>query len=250
MSHRPLHAQPFPLPKDLELPKRHTVPVENVSHTPGQASAIRFFDPHSDEDLQAMREILKGRQVKQWMDDTRQISRREYYEWAGFVSNSSFLFAVLDAQVATLGEVKDVRGFIYIYSEREEKFRVRRMEKQGFIQPSSKPRTILEVSFAVRPLLDGQQSGSGLMSSGLRQACLQVRMIAGASDDSEVILFGLIDQRNVAAQRTVEASAFTLRGKMKYDADSPEESFVYILDWRRLHEKMREKLLKVLEKTE
>src|SRR5258708_30697660 len=94
MFSRPLHPQPFPLPEGVAAP---SLPLENISHTPGQNAAVRFFDPYSAEDLYAMREILKGRQTRKWMDDT-QISQSDYRDWAGTQTSGSFLFAVLDAR--------------------------------------------------------------------------------------------------------------------------------------------------------
>jgi hypothetical protein len=107
----------------------------------------------------------------------------------------------------------------------------------------------LEVSFAVRPSSDGQQAGSGLMSSSVRQACLQVKMLLASSDEPEIELFGFVDQENLAAQRTMEASGFVKRGLMKYDADSEVESVVYILNWRVLQRKVRDKLLETMTPT-
>ncbi len=249
MFNRPLHQQPFSLPKGIKLPSPTTFPIQNVYHTPGQNAAIRFFDPHSQEDLQAMREILKGKQVRRWMDEPN-ISKSDYKEWAGTESDTSFLFAVLDARATTPEEAKHVRGFIYIYSEREEKFRVRRMEKLGFIEPTNKQRYALEVSFAMRPLQSGVQMGSGLMSSSLRQSCLQVHMLLNSPERPDVILFACIDPENLNAQRTVESSGFVKKGLMKYDWDSEDYTLLYILNWRLLQKKVRQRLLEVLQKAE
>jgi len=250
MFNRPLHAQPFPLPKGVTPPPSPSLPFENVSHTLGQPAAIHFFDPNSQEDLQAMREILRGKQSKKWMDETQQISVTDYQEWAGAESNTSFLFGVLDARTSDQEQTKFVRGFVYIYSEREEKFRVKRMEKMGFIPPAVAQRYALEISFAVRPLPDGMQSGSGLMSSAVRQSCLQVQMLLTSLEPSEVIIFAFVDPENIPAQRTLESSGFIRRGAMKYDSDSSDETYVYILNWRILKRKIREKLLEVLQKQE
>lgn len=250
MFNRPLHSQPFSLPRGVKLPTPPVLPFENIYHTPGQAAAIRFFDPNSTSDLEAMREILRGKQVKKWMDNTAPISQSEYREWAGTKTNASFLFAVLDARASETKQIEYVRGFIYIYSEREEKFRVRRLEKQGFLEPVEGGRYALEVSFAVRPLPDGMQSGSGLMSSALRQCCLQVQMLLNSPDRPDVKIFAFVHPANLPAQRTLESSGFVKRGLMKYDWDSPEETALYILNWRILQRKVREKLLEVLQKQE
>ncbi|MDQ5951079.1 MAG: Peptidase protein [Patescibacteria group bacterium] len=250
MFNRPLHQQPYSVPKGVSLDHVPKLPLENVYHTPGQNAAICFFDPNSQEDLAAMREILKGKEVKKWMDDATQVTKSEYREWAGTEDTTSFLFAVLDARTSDPVQMKTVRGFIYIYSEREEKFRVKRIERQGFLPPATKPRYALEVSFAARPLTDGMQQGSGLMSSSLRQACLQVQMLLDPTDDREVVIFAFVDQQNLAAQRTLEASGFVKRGLMKYDWDSEGETCLYVLNWRILQKKIRQKLVEVLQKQE
>lgn len=246
MFNRPIHPQPFAIPADIALPETFPIPLENVSHVPGQAAAIRFFDPHSLEDLQAMREILRGKQVKKWMDDAHQISQSEYRDWAGTQNNSSFLFGALDARSANPHDMKDVRGFVYIYSEREEKFRVRRMEKAGFIAPANPAgaeRYLLEVSFAMRPFSDGSQTKSGLMSSALRQSCLQVKTLLNMTSQPEVQIFAFVDPENEAARRTLEAAGFENRGSMKYDWDSPDETCLYFINWELLQAKLTTKLL-------
>lgn len=250
MFNRPLHQKPYSVPRGVNLNSAPKLPLENVYHTPGQNAAICFFDPHSEEDLQAMKEILRGKAVKKWMDDATQVTKSEYRNWAGTEDDTSFLFAVLDARVSDPAEMKYVRGFVYIYSEREEKFRIRRIEKYGFLPPPTKPRYALEVSFAVRPLPDGAQSGSGLMSSSLRQACLQVQMLLNAAEDKEVVIFAFVDPENEGAQRTLEASGFVKKGLMKYDWDSEGETCLYILNWRILQKKIREKLVAVLQNQE
>lgn len=242
---RHIHKQPLPVPSDMDIPEE-TLPLENVSHTPGQAAAIRFFDPSSEEDLFAMRDILKGKQTKKWMDDPGRISLSDYQDWAGTATKTSFLFAVHDARLTDLNEVNYVRGFVYIYSEREEKFRVKRMEKQGFLQPYEGERYALEISFAARPLPDGVQSGSGLMSSAVRQSCLQVQLLLESTNKPKVEIFAFVDQDNLAAQRTLDACGFTKRGQMKYDWDSEGETALYILDWDILNQKVRAKLQEVV----
>lgn len=247
---RPLHQRTFTVPRGVTLPEAKPLPLENVSHTPGQPAAIRFFDPNSLEDLAAMREILKGKQVKKWMDDAQQISHSDYREWAGTPSKSSYLFAIHDARTGDPKDMKHVRGFVYIYSEREEKFRVKRMEKLHFIEPCDRVCYFLEISFAIRPLANGEQSGSGLMSSAIRQSCLQVRTLLTTEEPSDVEVFAFVDPGNIPAQRTLESSGFVKKGLMKYDWDSPSESCLYILNWRVLQRKIRQKLLEVVQKQE
>lgn len=237
----------LPIPKNIAVPKEVVIPFEDISHVPGESAAIRFFDPDSREDLEGMREILKGKQSKKWMDDTTMLSKSEYDDWARTVSNMSFLFAVLDASHFDNQEVRKVRGFVYIYSEREEKFRVKRMEKMGFIKPTTKPRHLLEISFAARPMKYGAQSGSGLVSSAVRQSCLQVRTLLNSLEKMDVEIFAFCDPENMGAQRTVEASGFERKGLMYYDSEADEKTILYILNWKKLQEKVRGKLLAVLE---
>jgi len=243
-----MHFRPFPVP---ELPggfaPASQLPVQELFHTTGQAAAIRFFEPDSESDLLAMREILKAKQVRKWMDDASTISRSDYEDWAGTFSKFMYLFAVHDTRVSDPELMKVVRGFIYLYSEREEKFRVKRMERQGFIQPTEGKRYLLEVSFAGRPMPQGMESAPGLMSSALRESCLQVQMLLEAPDQPEVVIFGFVDPENLPAQRTLEASGFVKKGLMKYEWDSYQETALYILSWPLLHAKIREKLVQALQ---
>lgn len=246
MPSRPIHQRPFPVPEGVSLPAS-SLPLQDVFHTPGQAAAVRFFEPDDDNDLLAMREILRAKQVRKWMDDAATISRADYQDWAGTYSKYMYLFAVLDARVSDPELFTYIRGFIYIYSEREEKFRARRMEKLGFIPSSNSRRYLLEVSFAARPLPEGVESAPGLMSSALRQSCLQVQMLLESPEQAEVIIFGFVNPDNLPAQRTLEASGFVKKGLMKYDWDSPKETLLYILDWALLHQKLHDKLLQTFQ---
>lgn len=243
-----MHHRPYPVP---ELPGGHApmsqLPIQEFFHTPGQAAAIRFFEPYSESDLLAMREILRAKQVRKWMDDASTISRSDYEDWAGDYSKYMYLFSVHDTRVQDPELMKVVRGFIYLYSEREEKFRVKRMEKLGFLQPTQARRYTLEVSFAARPMPVGLESAPGLMSSALRASCLQVQMLLEAPDNPEVIIFGFVDPENLPAQRTLEASGFVKTGMMRYSWDSYKDTVLYILSWPLLHAKIREKLLQALQ---
>jgi hypothetical protein len=245
MDLRPIQKHRFPLPKGVNLPPCPVLSWENVYHTPGQAAAIRFFDPNSEQDLMAMREILRGKQVKLWMDDANHLTKSDYRDWAGTYTPYSYLFAVLDARTGDQKTMEKVQGFIYIYCEREEKFRVKRMEKLFFLTPQRGERYCLEVSMAALPQPSGLQSGSGLMSSALRQACLQVQILLNSPSRPEIQIFAFVDPQNIPAQRTMESSGFTYQGLMKYDWDSPHESNLYILNWRRLQRKIKEALLKL-----
>jgi len=243
MIKRQLHPHPIKLPKDLVLPTYPPAFKQNFSHIPGQASIIRFFDPDSDSDYQAMKDIVTGKQSQIWMDESRHLPRSEYYDWAATSTNDSFLFAVHNAASTTDEELAYVQGFVYIYSEREEKFRVKRMEKKGFLIPNQPHRHALEVSFAVRPKREDQtQQGSGLMSSALRQSCFQVKKLINPTRQSDIQLFGFVDPQNSPAQRTLIASGFLKKGAMRYDSDSEDISYLYLLSWRKLMEKTTIKL--------
>jgi hypothetical protein len=246
MFNRPLHQQPISLPDGITVPPSASLPFENVFHSPGENAAIRFFEPQSKEDLEAIREILHHKEVRKWMDDAGRISESDYREWAGTDSDTSFLFAVHDARKSDPEEAKYLHGFVYFYSEREEKFRVRRMEKHGFMQTAVGQRYALEVSFARRPSPDGSTSGSGLMSSALRQGCLQVKMLLDSPQKPAVELFAFVDPENSGGQRTLEAAGFEKKGEMKYDWDSEEKTFLYFLNWDLLNQKVRHKLLAAL----
>ncbi len=245
MSSRPLFQRQYPLPAGFDGAPAQ-LPLTNVFHMPGQAAAGRFFDPDSDGDLYAMREILGGKQSRRWLDDATSLSRTEYREWAGTATPFSYLFAVLDARLTDPEEMRQIRGFVWIYSEREEKIRFSRLQRIGVIPPSTRQRYLLEVSFAVRPSPDGVQLGSGLMSSALRLSCLQVQMLLQSHpDEPEVEILAFTNPENLPSQRTLEAAGFVKKTTVKYSWDSPEDTFFYMLSWQLLNQKVRQKLLEV-----
>lgn len=212
-----------------------------LSHIIGQAAAIRYFDENSREDFTVINEILKDKRVKSWMDDAGKITWTDYKDWSGRHSNDSFLFSVHDSRLKNENEIKVIKGFVNIYSGHGEKYRAKRLIQLGIL-PKNKSKHILEISMAVRPLQDGQITGSGLMSSALRQSCLQVRSWLGSMQDSELVIYGFIDPKNLASIRAIEAAGFVKKGKAKYDSTASEDSLVYILSWRKLKKKLREKI--------
>jgi RimJ/RimL family protein N-acetyltransferase len=72
-------------------------------------------------------------------------------------------------------------------------------------------------------------------------------MLVSSPERPEVVLFGFTDQANIPSQRTLEAAGFVRKGLMRYDSDSEEETLLYILNWRLLQKKVREKLLEALQ---
>lgn len=226
-------------------PLEHKLPLEEMSHIVGQAAAIRFFDENSKDDFMAINEILRAKQVRNWMDDAGRISWPDYQEWAGMHTIRSFLFSVHDSRLDNPVDIKKIRGFVNIYSERGEKFRVKRMAKLGIIK-DIKDKHFLEISMALRPMIDGKVTGSGLMSSALRQSCLQVRSWLNYPKESDLVIFGFLDSSNKASIRALEAAGFIKKGKAKYDSTTDDESLVYILSWRKLQKKVKDKLEKTL----
>lgn len=233
---RKIISQPIKVPSGVVPDSQF--PLDQISHIPGQAAAIRFFDPDLESDFQAIRHITSHKSITTWMDDTGNISRRDYRDWVSKHTSQSFLFAVHDTR-APLAEIAEVRGFVYIYSERAEKYRVKRMFRQGFLTRQSLKGHLLEVSMAVRPTPAGQITHSGIMSSALRQSCLQVRALLDYPKNDSLTIFAFIDPHNIASIRAIESSGFIRRGAMKYDSDSSEIHDLYTISWRKLHSKIR-----------
>lgn len=212
-----------------------------LSHIYGQAAAIRYFDENSKDDFAIINEILKDKRVKSWMDDTGRISWADYKDWAGRHSSDSFLFSVHDSRLKTEKEIREIKGFVNIYSGHGEKFRARRLIQSGIFKKGPN-KQILEISMALRALPNGRISGSGLMSSALRQSCVQVRSWLGKIKDSDLIIYGFIDPDNIASIRALQASGFIKKGRAKYDSSSEDDSLVYVLSWRKLRRKIRERM--------
>ena len=222
----------------------------------GQASAIRTFDPDSKTSHTIIKRILSAKQVKKWMDDAGRISFSDYQDWAT-LDPSSLLYSVHDARLSDAARAK-IRGFVFLYNERSEKFRLKRMQEARFVNLKESA-IALEASFALKPIR-GKQSGSGLMSSALRLTCERVFQLATKEhffdetlekpafwskkrktsliSQDDILIFGFIDPENISAHRTLYSAGFRKVGSMKYDATSPQESSLYILNWRALHKKL------------
>lgn len=205
--------------------------TDGLSHIIGENAAIKFADESSRTDFEAINEILTHKKIRHWMDDAEKLSWNDYRHWAGNHTDQSFLFTVHDSRLENIQDIKKIRGFVNLYSEKGEKFRVKRMAKLKIIEnPENKH--FLEFSMALRPKKN-QTARSGLMSSALRQSCLQVKTLLNKKD-SELIIFGFINPENTASIKAIQAAGFIKKGKAKYDSTSEEESDVYILSWRKL----------------
>ena len=223
--------------------KRIEVAIRGMSHVSGQAAAIRFFDQDSESDYLSLKQILSHKLVRNWMDDVKRFTKSDYIEWAGKHTNESFLFAVHDTRLPNTKEIAKVRGFVNFYFERSEKFRLKRLIKANLLDNKAKHH--LEVSMAL--LMDDKTLSSGLMSSALRQGCLQVKALLNCKKQSDLVIFGFIDPQNEASIRSLNASGFVKKGNIKYDSDSAEESGLYVIKWARLHKKIKGNLLKMFE---
>jgi len=241
MSTRNLHPHPYKhltrvLPADYQV-------HPDAFIIPGQAAGIRFFDQDSKADFQAILDIAKGKESRRWMDHIARLTWSDYQEWAGKHTFESFLFSGQDMSLEKPQDQQYIRGFVNLYSERGEKFRIKRMEKLGFLKPDHKGvRQALEVSFAVRPFKQGVQSGSGLMSSALRQSCLQVRSLLNYPKHDNLKVFAFIDPDNLPSKYTLEAAGFVKKGFMTYDSTTSDKSALYLLSWPKLHQKIKGKL--------
>lgn len=213
-------------------------------HLPGQAAAISYFDPKSQQHLVRFRSILARPAVKKWMDDPT-LAKWEYQEMADSRSPTSFLFAVHETRGKNPQANSSILGFVYLYGERSETFRVKRLAKLGLLAHLTDSVKYLEVSFAIKPYHPQASPGSGLMSSSLRLACLQARQYIKTNFSQNLSLLAYIDPQNLPAHRTVIAAGFTKIGLAKYDPDSPTPSTVYRLNWRKLQDKIRQKLVEL-----
>jgi RimJ/RimL family protein N-acetyltransferase len=72
-------------------------------------------------------------------------------------------------------------------------------------------------------------------------------MLLSDIEKTDVVIFAFCDQGNIGSQRTVESAGFERRGLMKYDSDSGDESILYVLNWKALQKKIKERFLAVAE---
>lgn len=224
-------------------PNQTAPELASLYHIPGENAAIRFFDPDSVSDLEALQQILKGKESKKWMDDASALTISDYQDWAGTHTHEHFLFAVLDARDPSPQALTQIHGFVYLYSEKAEKFRVKRMVKRGMLPAGTNPHSCLEVSFAAKPRAEGVQQGSGLIGSATRQSCQQVKLLREDDSSDRLKLFAFIDLQNEPARRTLVSAGFEPGGTLRYDWDSQEDSEFFLLNWKKLQEKTHQKLV-------
>lgn len=230
------------------MPVRPLIPSSNQDLSlkaytlPGETAGIRFFKLNSVTDFEVLRSIIKAKGSQAWLEDPS-LSKSEYRDWVGTETPNSYLFAVLKAHPLTPSNHASVRGFVYLYSEFSEKFRLKRLVKAGLLPATVLDSPCLEVSFAARPHRHGHQTGSGLMSSAVRLSCYQARHQLKSVGLSNLAVIAFINPQNEPARRTLVASGFNHIGQMLYDRDSPTISDLYRLNWRKLREISQKKLL-------
>jgi hypothetical protein len=211
--------------------------VKNIQSLSGQAAGLRFFDSDSREDFESVSAIFKGKQSRKWMDDVVRITYSDYREWVNNYTPRSFLFSVHDVREPSPEKINQTRGLVNFYLERGEIYRLKKMDKLGFIDYDPQ-KTYLEVSFALKPSVDGVQVGSGLMSSSVRSGSLFIKAMLNYPKLSNLVIFGFVDPENAPAHRTLASAGFIKKGSMPYDSSSAEVSDLYILSWRHLHKKV------------
>lgn len=208
---------------------------------PGERSGIRFFDATNREDMKRLRKIVKSKKVIEWMDDTR-LTDHEIIKWGKEKKGNSYLFAVVGIPpTVPEKEAGKVQGFVYFYTGRREKSLVKRLVKSGLLPEKALGQMMFEISTAKLPA-----APNGQMASATRQACLEVKKLVTKETGKPALaqFFGFIDPENVKAIRAAEAAGYKYIGRMKYDADSPVEQNVYLLDWRKLKAKVKGKAVK------
>ena len=134
-------------------------------------------------------------------------------------------------------EIGKVQGFVYLYAGSDEKMIANRMVRAGFIKKGELADSkIFEISFAKLP-----GSPNGQISSATRQACLELRRLDKIKEGTGVFVFCFVDEENASSIRVVEACGFERRGKHFYEEDSQEMSALYILNYKKLLEKIKSK---------
>ncbi len=204
---------------------------------PGEKSALRFFDSENKEDMLRLRKIVEHKDVQDMMDSVAGMSKRDRYDWADEKGayGRYFMFAVAGTEAIfeeRKEEIGKVQGFVYLYAGSDERKIAKRMVRAGFLKETEiEDKMIFEISFAKLP-----QAPGGQISSAVRQACLEVKRITKANNETGVFVFCFIDEGNAGSKRVVEACGFERRGKHFYEADSAEMSALYVLDYKKLQE--------------
>jgi hypothetical protein len=191
-------------------------PLTTVIHSPGEKAGLRYFDPRSDDDFQALQAILEDDQVKRWMVNVNKLTESSYRDWAYIQNSESVLYAILDATGKEI-DLKTVHGFVYLYTGLEEQEKLRKLRDRGILARKD-DKLSLEISFARNRNIPGRAEIRGLISSAIRQACRESK--------TKVVAF--IDPMNLLAHRVVEAGGFVRVSSMKYDKRSRIEDDVYL----------------------
>jgi len=193
-------------------------------HLPSEPATCRYFDPDSYSDYQAVLQMLVSESVNRWMEEVGDITWEEYQHWARVEDKVSYLFAITDPD--------QVVGFVYYYCKADELERINRLLARHPLKDSPPDSNYLEISFAKT----NAPTPSGLISSAVRQTCLQLRNLYHTQFHQPLTILAFIDPQNQPARRLVENCGFEIIDSIKYNPQDSQDDLVYQLIWLKLEQ--------------
>jgi len=194
----------------------------------GEKSAIRFFNPQDPEDLRRMGETLKDKSVAAFIEDIGNMSTGDIKNWLTRykdekrIENWEICYLVSGSVGVKPEEFGEVQGFINFYPEED--------SRKFLPEKYKKTKEIVEIGYGRYP-----QSKPGLMSSAIRQACMEINKLKG-----NTVITILVREENNASIKTAEDACFdnygVINGKDEQGRD--ERDILFILNWDRLNTRL------------
>jgi RimJ/RimL family protein N-acetyltransferase len=220
--------------KKMDNNASETMPALHKDRYGFENAAIRMFRLQK-QDLQPLINIRNDPEARKRLDGLDEMTDRDLLDWA--VESDDSKRRELMISVDNL--VGEPAGFVYLY--RQHWTRQHRLIDENIAEPPPGNTLDLEISVGRNPA----NRQIGLISSGIRQACLKMREImfdqGHTPQNPGLRITAYIEPDNSDSVRAFESAGFTLRGNMLYTKDSAAKDRVYILDWSKLDEQFHGK---------
>lgn len=228
----------LPLQDYSKLPKGRVITIVE-----GERSGLRLIDFKDRVDMLRFREIDRG--LPSEFEDTclsdeetiREIRLSRPRRKMG--REQEWYFGITVAEGVEENEVGELQGWVSIYQDE----RALELVKKSILPSGTPKESVFEVSYAKY-----QGAARGAISSGLRQVCLRFSQINAAvhqKEDEKVLspsffITSYVKSSNEASIRVLKAAGFEDKGALA-TKDGKIEYRVYVLDWDKLHQKLKEK---------
>lgn len=223
-----------------------------------EKAAIRMINMNDPEDVKRMLDIANSKRTNEFVEGMEGMDESDVRNWVSISESQTkhperradnrdwqIVYAVSGSpENVGSDEVGELQGFINFYTDQETRDRVRKISNDPNMNRETQ---IVEIGLAKWPDAPSRQ-----MSSGIRQAALEINKLKGkgvdrmegkysAAMEPIMVLTAFIKPKNTSSMEAFADAGFENQGLVEYvEGDTTEEVYYYRLNWEKLNQKMHE----------